>query len=290
MKVQITKIKPNPFQERKTFEDIGSLSMEMKKKGFWGSLLARETKDGKYEIAFGERRMRAAKAAGIKEVEIEVREMDDLEMRLLTTIENTSQSKVEPLERAEHLAELRNKYDWSERDIAKHTFLPLVTVHQYLELSGVLMRTAKSIKEKKIGWRVATDAEKVGGSKLVDTAIKQKLTHGDICEIKKTIQAAPDRKEELITGQIHPADLELERLKGKRAPIEEKGKEIVAHIRHCSRSLEYLGEIIGELSPQLRMEIAIAVGVHREQFKILWKKVAKKQLEKNVVKHLKTDK
>ncbi len=262
MKISINKIRPNPYQERKTFEDIVSLSDQMKKNGFWGSLLARE-KGSNYEIAFGERRIQAARKAGIKEVEIEVRDMDDKEMMVLTTVENTYRMDVPPLERAEHVEKVQKATGWTERELGKNLWLDQATINRYLALMRAHQDVKKLVAEDKIGWTAAVEAEEAGGPELVRTVIREKLTKDEVRDIKKAIEFAPDRKRELVRGEVYPIDLERERLKhDRKSSPNDKAHEIIKAIDLCTMRVEYLSEIFHKLSPIYRKMAVTALRDH----------------------------
>lgn len=272
MNVPIGKIRPNPHQERKTFDDIGVLATTMTKHGFWGSLVARQTKNG-YEIAFGERRLLAAKKAGIKEIDLEVQDLTDEQMMVLTTVENTQRTDVPPLERAEHLAKIQKETGWSLRDMATHLHMPIKTVDDALELAGVRRRTKDLIRDGKIGWSPAMEAERVGGEELVETAVKEKLTKDDIREIKDAIRVAPNLKKELVTREMHPSELTRQRLEKSTDSPSVQAKKIRTAIEHCGLEVEHLTKIFHKLIPIEQYQLALTLEAHREYFNHFWEKV-----------------
>ena len=213
--VSISKLRSNPFQERKTFEGVERLSKSIKKHGFWGVLMARE-KGGTYELAFGERRLRAAKVAGLKEIPIEVRKLSDEEMAELCVKENALQEGIPPLERAAHLTMLQRKFGpYSERDLAERTGLEHSTVHRLLALSGARASVKQAVEDGKIGWTAAVEAMEVGGVRFVETVKEQRMTKEEISDVKKAIEKhGKDReiKDKLLSGKISPIDLEIKGL------------------------------------------------------------------------------
>lgn len=272
MNVPISKIRPNPFQERKTFDDIGSLATTMSKHGFWGSLVAREKK-GMYEAAFGERRLLAAKKAGIKEIDLQVQDLTDEQMMVLTTVENTQRSDVPPLERAEHLARLQKETGWTERDIAKHLLIEQSVVHRYLDLMRAHHDTKELVRTGKIGWTAALEAEDVGGHDLVKTTIEENLTKDDIREIRDAIRVAPNLKQELITREMHPSELVRQRLEKSKDSPEEQAKQIRHALEHCGLQVQHLSKIFHRLTQIEQYQLALTLEAHREYFNHFWEKV-----------------
>ena len=64
IQVEVEKIEPNPYQPRRTFDDIDSLAQSIKQNGLLQPLTVRRTDDG-YQLVAGERRLRAAKMLGM---------------------------------------------------------------------------------------------------------------------------------------------------------------------------------------------------------------------------------
>ncbi len=100
-KVNVEFVTPNPFQPRKIFNDdaLQELSSSIKEYGIIQPLLVRPATNG-YELIAGERRLRASKMAGLTEVPVIVRAMDDEEMAELAMIENLQREDLHFLEEA----------------------------------------------------------------------------------------------------------------------------------------------------------------------------------------------
>lgn len=246
MKVKINKIKNNPFNERKHIEEIAPLIDQMKQRGFIGSLLARE-KNGYYEVAFGSRRLDAAKKAGIKEIDLIVDDLDDEDMMVLTTAENATQESVEPTERGKNLNRIQKQTGWSVRDIAKKTGMSKTSVQELLDLSGLSYIVQKKVENKEIGWKTAVDASKIGGEKMVLRAVEQELTQGEVQEIARAIKSNPEKKKELISGKLHPQDLRTASLKKKHMSMRELANKIEREIDQFGQLIDMIDEYWAEL-------------------------------------------
>lgn len=121
--VPIERLHCNPFQPRKTFEQdmIEELADSIREHGFFGHLVVRAQKGkrGQFEIAFGERRMRAAALAGLKELPCEVRrDLDDRAMLELAIVENAQRRDLNPAEEIEAVAELKKMANLSMKELA----------------------------------------------------------------------------------------------------------------------------------------------------------------------------
>lgn len=116
----IDKIKPNPDQPRKTFkpEDLAELSDSIKQNGVLQPLLVRK-KGSIYEIVAGERRYQAAKAAGLEELPVVIREITDEDVLKLALIENLQRSDLTPLEEARGYRQLISDKGLTQEELAK---------------------------------------------------------------------------------------------------------------------------------------------------------------------------
>lgn len=118
-KITIDLIQPNPFQPRRDFDEPGleELAEVMKSMGFFGALLGRR-QHRHIELAYGERRIRAAKMAGLQEIPMEIRELSDEDMFNIALVENEQRRDLTQLEVGEALLRAKEQFNLSEREIA----------------------------------------------------------------------------------------------------------------------------------------------------------------------------
>ena len=120
--VPLTQIIPNRNQPRQEFnpEQMEELTASIKENGILQPLTVRELEGGDFELIAGERRLRAAKDAGLETVPVYILSVDaDVEMMEFALVENIQRVNLKPLEKAEGYAILSGKYDLSQDDIAK---------------------------------------------------------------------------------------------------------------------------------------------------------------------------
>ena len=120
--VPLTQIIPNRNQPRQEFnpEQMEELTASIKENGILQPLTVRELEDGNFELIAGERRLRAAKDAGLETVPVYILSVDaDVEMMEFALVENIQRVDLKPLEKAEGYAILSGKYDLSQDEIAK---------------------------------------------------------------------------------------------------------------------------------------------------------------------------
>lgn len=121
--VGINLIDPNKFQPRRVFDEdaIASLSESIAQKGVIQPIIVRTKLDGRYELIAGERRLRAAKRAGLNEIPVVVKEMSDEDSLEIAILENIQREGLNPIEEAEGYARLMNEFSHTQEDIAKFT-------------------------------------------------------------------------------------------------------------------------------------------------------------------------
>lgn len=116
----IDQVKPNKDQPRKSFkaEDLAELTDSIKQNGILQPLLVRR-KGSAYEIVAGERRYQAARAAGLTEVPVVIREISDEDVFKLALIENLQRSDLTPLEEARGYRQLIKEKGLTQEELAK---------------------------------------------------------------------------------------------------------------------------------------------------------------------------
>ncbi|MDP6936697.1 MAG: ParB/RepB/Spo0J family partition protein [Candidatus Marinimicrobia bacterium] len=115
-------IAPNRNQPRQEFDDVKmqELIASIRENGILQPLTVRESTTGSFELIAGERRLRAAKEAGLETVPVYILSVDaDVEMMEYALVENVQRVDLNPIEEAEGYAILSGKYALSQEDIAK---------------------------------------------------------------------------------------------------------------------------------------------------------------------------
>ncbi|HVC18918.1 MAG TPA: ParB/RepB/Spo0J family partition protein [Vicinamibacterales bacterium] len=116
--VPIDRVDPNPGQPRQLMGDLSELIASIGEKGIIEPLVVRQRGD-RYQIIAGERRYQAAVQAGIQEVPVIVREVDDTEVIELALVENLQRKDLTPFEEAEALHALADRCGYTHEDLAR---------------------------------------------------------------------------------------------------------------------------------------------------------------------------
>lgn len=144
----IEELTPNRFQPRRAFNDPDQreLVASVKKSGIIQPIVVRKSENG-YEIIAGERRWRAAQAAGLKEVPIIIRTADDRELAELSLIENIQREALNPVEEADAYQTLMTRFSLSQEEIAVRVGKDRSTVANTVRL----LKLPEEVKKALIG-------------------------------------------------------------------------------------------------------------------------------------------
>lgn len=143
--VRIELIEPNPFQARQVFPDIDELAQAIRSQGFTSRLRIRPhpESEGTYQLVYGERRLRAAAAAGLAEVPCEIARHTNAEMAEIGLAENIQRRDLTPLEEAQALKALLDQRGYSQRELAER----LGKSHGYVQHRLDLLRAPAEVQQ-----------------------------------------------------------------------------------------------------------------------------------------------
>jgi ParB family chromosome partitioning protein len=146
--VEIGKIAPNPRQPRTIFhkEDLQDLANSIKEQGVIEPILAR-LRAGKYELVAGERRLRAAKLAGLSSVPAIVKDFTDLQSLEISLIENLQREDLNPMDEAEGFARLTAEFKLTQEEVAKRVGKDRTTVTNMLRILSLPDKIKQSLRK-----------------------------------------------------------------------------------------------------------------------------------------------
>lgn len=153
--IAVDKLSANTFQPRQEFADeaLAEMSESIRQYGVLQPLLVtpkEDSADGEYMIIAGERRWRSSKLAGLKTVPAIVRSLEDLEKLEIALIENVQRVDLSPLEQAESIEYLHNKFGTSYVDIAKRLGKANSTVVNIVRLMQLPDKAKEHLRAGKI--------------------------------------------------------------------------------------------------------------------------------------------
>ena len=130
-------IAPNPFQPRSSFvaAELEELAASIKVNGLLQAIVVRRSVTGRtFELVAGERRLRAVRQLGWREIPAQIRDVDDQTLLVLALVENLQRQDLGPLEEAKGYKSLRDTFGYSQRRIAEAVGKSRSTVANMLRL------------------------------------------------------------------------------------------------------------------------------------------------------------
>lgn len=213
----VDRLRPNPFQARQNFDGLGDLVHTIKVQGFTTRLRVRPDAEqpGFFQLVFGERRLRAAKEAGLTAVPCEIAEHSDDEMIEIGLAENIQRRDLEPLEEAHAFRTLIDFRGYSIRRLAER----IGKDKSYIEDRLTLLRTPDDvqslIQQRPTALRIAREIAKLDTpaerQPLIDAVIAGKLNTEDVRTIVREVVTQPEAAvrplpEQIVEHQEHKAD------------------------------------------------------------------------------------
>ena len=150
--IDINKIEPNNNQPRKNFNEdkIHELAESIKQHGLIEPLIVQKGKKGFYTIIAGERRWRAAREAGIKEIPVVVKDYSDQQVMEIALIENIQREDLNAIEEAEAYERLIKDFNLKQDEVAERVSKSRVAITNSLRLLKLDSRVREMIIEDKI--------------------------------------------------------------------------------------------------------------------------------------------
>ena len=120
IKVNIDDLRPNPYQPRKVFDEdaLKELSESIKEHGVFQPIIIKKSIKG-YEIIAGERRVKASRLAGLKEIPAIIRDFNDTQMMEIALLENLQRENLTAIEEAQAYQKLQETLSLTQEELAK---------------------------------------------------------------------------------------------------------------------------------------------------------------------------
>jgi ParB family chromosome partitioning protein len=148
---EIELIRPNRYQPRMQFDEdeLAELCESIKEQGILQPLLVREENDG-FELIAGERRLRAAKKAGLTQVPVVTKRIDDSKLLELSIVENIQRANINPIEESEAYHRLITEFHLTQDKVAIRVGKSRSAVANFLRLRQLPDPIKASIQEGKL--------------------------------------------------------------------------------------------------------------------------------------------
>ncbi len=254
--VDLNDIKPNAAQPRKVFDEekLEELAASIQQHGLIQPIVLRKLGKG-YEIVAGERRWRAARIAGLKEVPCIVKELTEEENMLLAIVENMQREDLNPIEEAEGLKKMIDTYGLTQEQVSYSVGKSRPYITNSLRLLKLPGKVQQLTAEGKIttGHARALAAVK-SQQRQVDLATRAAREGLSVRQIEQLARETKQPQEKKKTRKVKSADEkrveeDLKNALGTKVSLNRKGKGGKIEIEFYSADeLERLIELLRSLA------------------------------------------
>ena len=258
LECDVDRIVPNPYQPRRDFpeNEMAELTDSVKVQGILQPLLVREAAAGGYELIAGERRLRAAKMAGLFKVPVIVKDINDNELLELSIVENIQRQNLNPMEEAEAYLRLLSDFKMTQEKIARQVGKSRSAVANFLRLNQLPNDIKSSIKDGLISMGHARALLGAETSAMQREAWKLVILRGlSVRATEDLIQRMNAEKERVKKTEKRPQDAyfmtieeDLARHFGTKVNIKRRGQRGKVEIEFYSN--EDLDRLLGLFKPE----------------------------------------
>lgn len=232
MKVKLSKIEPNKEQPRKNFDEdaLIELSESIKQHGVLQPILVQERK-GYYEIIAGERRWRAAKLAGLKEVPVIIKKFTEQEIVEISLIENIQRESLNPIEEAIAYKRLLTEFHLKQDEVAERVSKSRTAVTNSMRLLKLDERVQQMVIDEKLSTGHARALLGIEDLELQYATANRVFDESlSVREVEKLVKSMNTPKKEVKRPEINQAVYEdmserLKQIMGTKVNILPKSNE-----------------------------------------------------------------
>ncbi|MGB9976605.1 nucleoid occlusion protein [Thermovenabulum sp.] len=236
--IPVDAIKPNPYQPRKNFDDdsLKDLTESIKNYGVLQPIIVRRIGKTNYELIAGERRWRASKIAGLKEIPAIIRDAKETETAIMALIENLQRENLNFIEEAEGYRLLMEEHGLTQEQLAMRIGKSQSTIANKIRLLKIPPDILKIISQENLTERHARALLKLPEEEMQREVIKK------VVEKSLNVRQTEELVESYITKQK-----QKEKNKKKNLKIAIKDirifvnsiKKLVSNIKDTGLSAEY---------------------------------------------------
>jgi ParB family chromosome partitioning protein len=152
LEVPVNAVGPNPKQPRTRFDDeaIASLAASIREVGILQPIVVRRAGDGRYEVIAGERRLRAARSAGLATVPVVLRDSEDSDLLREALIENIHREDLNPIEQAEAFRQLLEELGLIQEELADRVGVSRSHIANTIRLLGLPLEVQQLLTDEKL--------------------------------------------------------------------------------------------------------------------------------------------
>ena len=206
--LRLSEIEPNRDQPRKIFseEALNELADSIREHGVLQPLLVRPLPGGSYQLVAGERRWRASRMAGLQEVPVVIREMDEEQAMEIALIENLQREDLNAIEEATGYKQLMERYGMTQEQVAKRVGKSRPAIANALRLLNLPQKVMDMVGEGEVSpgharALLAFDDQ----DRIVEIAQKVKTGKYSVRDIERMAKNQDEEKEKAAKAPEEPA-------------------------------------------------------------------------------------
>lgn len=231
LEVDINSVFPNPYQPRTEFlaEEIENLAHSIRDKGILQPLVVTVITPNQYQLIAGERRLRAAKLAGLQTVSVVVKDgVTDQDKAELALIENIQRQNLNPIERARGFAELQNKFNITQEAIAKQLDISRSAVANTLRYLKLPERVQNALANGDITEGHAKIIAGLETQELQEKVLDNILTNAlNVRQTEKVVKNSPVNVETQVSPAVKQWVTQLSETIHNKVEVRRKGKRYI---------------------------------------------------------------
>jgi len=231
--LRISEIEPNKGQPRRDFDEaaLADLADSIREHGVIQPLLVRPMPAGTYQLIAGERRWRAARMAGLSEVPVVIRELDDMETMEIALIENLQREDLNAIEESLGYKALADQYNMTQEQIAKSVGKSRPVIANALRLLNLPQKVIEMVRRDELSVGHARSLLALESKKeiveMAERIVKQHLTVRDVERLvnaQKLSKEASEQKAKPLIRDTFYEELELAATQeiGRKVKIKQK--------------------------------------------------------------------
>lgn len=229
--LRITEIEPNRSQPRTNFDDdaLSELADSIAKHGLIQPIIVRPTSMGTYQIVAGERRWRACRMAGLDEVPVVIKELDDRSYYEIALIENLQREDLNAVEEAQGYKTLIDTYSLTQEQVAESVGKSRSAITNALRLLNLAPNALKSLENGEITAGHARAILSAENEEMASQMLTAAKCGASVRELENMAKAKPKTEISAKTPKLKnnfysEVEISLKNELGRKVDIKSKGK------------------------------------------------------------------
>ncbi|AUH71460.1 chromosome partitioning protein parB [Legionella sainthelensi] len=211
-------LQPGKYQPRGEMEEtpLQELAQSIKKQGLLQPLLVRELSDGRYEIIAGERRWRASQMAGLAEIPVILKQVDDETAMAMALVENLQREDLNAMDQARAMQRLINEFSLTHQQVAELLCKSRTAVSNYIRLLALSNPVKKLLEHGDIDMghaRALLILEEEQQNQVAQLIVAKNLSVRETEKLVERIKTGKNDNDSHHTNEINPSLLYHDQLK-----------------------------------------------------------------------------